>query len=128
MLAFGLTLGNTDDRRPVSRLVRCLVGRPLADAGSFSAPLAEQVVLDPVCASSRNSARNRRIVFMDLSDTVLLRQRALIETIHEPLKNICQIEHTRHRSPVNFLVHRSLASAPSATRPSSRRCTATTTY
>jgi Transposase DDE domain len=28
-----------------------------------------------------------------------------IETIHDQLKNICQIEHTRHRSPLNFLVH-----------------------
>ncbi len=28
-----------------------------------------------------------------------------IETINDQLKNVCQIEHTRHRSPVNFLTH-----------------------
>jgi hypothetical protein len=35
----------------------------------------------------------------------MLRKRALIETINDQLKNICQIEHTRHRSRVNFLVN-----------------------
>ena len=35
----------------------------------------------------------------------MLRKRALIETINDQLKNICQIEHTRHRSTVNFVVN-----------------------
>ncbi len=30
----------------------------------------------------------------------------MIETLHDPRKNIAQIAHTRHRSVVNFLVHR----------------------
>lgn len=38
-------------------------------------------------------------------DKLLLRKRSLIETINDQLKNICQIEHTRHRSPTHFLVH-----------------------
>jgi len=29
----------------------------------------------------------------------------LIETVNDQLKNICQIEHTRHRSKINFLVN-----------------------
>ncbi len=29
----------------------------------------------------------------------------IIESIHDELKNMCQIEHTRHRSPINFLVN-----------------------
>lgn len=36
---------------------------------------------------------------------LLLRKLALIETVYDRLKNLCQIEHTRHRSPVNFLVN-----------------------
>jgi hypothetical protein len=36
---------------------------------------------------------------------VLLRKRALIETVNDQLKNIFQIEHSRHRSPLNFLVN-----------------------
>jgi hypothetical protein len=42
---------------------------------------------------------------MTMSDKLLLRKRALIETIFDQLKNISQIEHSRHRSPINFLVN-----------------------
>ena len=38
-------------------------------------------------------------------DQLLLRKRALIETINDQLKNICQIVHSRHRSTANFLVN-----------------------
>jgi hypothetical protein len=40
-----------------------------------------------------------------LIDKVLLRQRALIETVNDQLKNIFQIEHSCHRRPLNFLVN-----------------------
>ena len=40
---------------------------------------------------------------MLLSDKILLRKRALVESVNDQLKNICQIEHTRHRSFENFL-------------------------
>lgn len=40
---------------------------------------------------------------MPPADKLLLRKRALIETINDPIKNIQQIEHTRHRSVVNAL-------------------------
>ncbi len=36
---------------------------------------------------------------------VELRKRSIIETINDQLKNISQIEHTRHRSPANFLIN-----------------------
>jgi len=35
-------------------------------------------------------------------DLALLRQRGLIETVVDELKNLCQIEHTRHRSVFNL--------------------------
>ena len=40
---------------------------------------------------------------LSLTDKLLLRKRALIETVNDQLKNISQIEHTRHRSLWNFL-------------------------
>jgi hypothetical protein len=46
--------------------------------------------------------RNR---LLDWSDKLLLRKRAIIETITDQLKNICQIEHSRHRSHTHFLVN-----------------------
>ena len=42
---------------------------------------------------------------LPLADKLLLRKRALIETINDQLKNISQIEHTRHRSVVNWMVN-----------------------
>jgi hypothetical protein len=50
----------------------------------------------------RKKMHNR---LLDWSDKLLLRKRAIIETITDQLKNICQIEHSRHRSPINFLVN-----------------------
>jgi hypothetical protein len=44
-------------------------------------------------------------VLMDAGDKLLLRKRAVIESVNDFLKNICQVEHSRHRSPVNFLVN-----------------------
>ena len=42
---------------------------------------------------------------MPVIDKILLRKRALIETVNDQLKNISQIEHTRHRSVFNFMVN-----------------------
>ncbi|EMY76067.1 transposase DDE domain protein [Leptospira weilii serovar Ranarum str. ICFT] len=35
---------------------------------------------------------------MPLVDKIVLRKKAIIESVHDELKNICQIQHTRHRS------------------------------
>ena len=48
---------------------------------------------------------NMKGALMSVSDRLLLRKRALIETINDELKNIAQIEHSRHRSFDNFLVN-----------------------
>lgn len=40
-----------------------------------------------------------------MSGKILLCKRAIIETVDDELKNICQIEHTRHRSPEGFIVN-----------------------
>jgi len=105
LLAFCLTPGNTDDRRPVPRLVRRLFGRLFGDKGYISQPLAEQLFLDRGLRLLTKLRKNMRNQFIGLSERLLLRKRALIETIIDQLKNVCQIEHSRHRSPFNFLVH-----------------------
>ena len=38
-------------------------------------------------------------------DKIMLRKRSLIETVNDQLKNICQIEHTRHRCFPNFIIN-----------------------
>jgi len=42
---------------------------------------------------------------LPLLDKILLRKRTLIETVNDQLKNICQLEHTRHRSLTNCVVN-----------------------
>jgi hypothetical protein len=108
LLAFCLTPGNVDDRRPVPKLlcrIRRLFGKLFADRGDISQPLAEQLFVEHGVHLITKLRKNMRNRLLDLSDKLLLRKRAIIETIYDQLKNICQIEHTRHRSPVNFLVN-----------------------
>ncbi len=49
--------------------------------------------------------KNMKQKLVKLIDKILLRKRSLIETINDQLKNISQIEHSRHRSVWNFLVN-----------------------
>ena len=48
---------------------------------------------------------NMKGQIMTIGDRILLRKRALIETINDELKNMAQIEHSRHRSVVGFTVN-----------------------
>jgi Transposase DDE domain len=105
LLAFCLTPGNTDDRRPVPVLVHRLFGRLFGDKGYISAALAEQLFLEQGLRLITKLRKNMRNFLLPFADRLLLRKRALIETIFDQLKNVCQIEHSRHRSPYNFLVH-----------------------
>jgi transposase len=105
LLALCLTPGNTDDRRPVPRLARRLFGRLFGDKGYISAPLAERLLVTHGLRLITKLRKNMRQQLLEFSDRLLLRKRALIETIVDQLKNVCQIEHSRHRSPFNFLVH-----------------------
>ena len=49
--------------------------------------------------------KNMKPVFMGALDKALLRKRAVVESVIDQLKNLCQIEHTRHRSVNGFLLN-----------------------
>ena len=94
-----------DDRKPVPRLVRRLFGKIFADRGYISQPLFQHLLETfgiQLITRLKSNMKNRR---MPLTDKLLLRQRAIAEAIIDQLKNISQVEHTRHRSVVNFLVN-----------------------
>ncbi len=105
LLAFCLTPGNVDDRRAVPRLVRRLFGKLFGDRGYISQPLADQLLVEHGIHLMTKLRKNMRNRLLDHVDKLLLRKRAIIESVNDQLKNVCQIEHTRHRSPFNFLVH-----------------------
>ncbi|KOP26881.1 hypothetical protein AMR41_07940 [Hapalosiphon sp. MRB220] len=48
---------------------------------------------------------DKRVYHQCTPDKILLRKRAVIESVNDHLKNICQIQHSRHRSPFNFWVN-----------------------
>ena len=103
-LAFRFTPGNVDDREPVPDMVKGLFGKLFGDKGYISQKLFDMLFADGIQLVTR-LRRNMKNKLMPMFDKIMVRKRAIIETIHDQLKNISQIEHTRHRSPVNFLVN-----------------------
>ncbi len=104
LLAFRVTPGNVDDRRPVPDLTKGLSGKIFGDRGYISKKLFETLFEEglQLITPIRKNMNNK---LMPLVDKILLRKRALIETINDQLKNISQIEHSRHRSVANFMVN-----------------------
>ena len=42
---------------------------------------------------------------LSLEEKIFLRKRSIVETVFDYLKNKLQLEHSRHRSPVNAFIH-----------------------
>jgi hypothetical protein len=104
LMAFKLTAANVDDRTPVPDLVRGLVGKLVGDKGYISQKLFDELYQQGLQLVTRIK-KNMKNKLMPLIDKVLLRKRALIECVNDQLKNISQIEHSRHRSVWNFLAN-----------------------
>lgn len=104
IVSFQLTPGNTDDRTPLPGLVRRLWGKLFGDKGYLGVKVANALWNKGVqlITGLRSNMKNR---LLPLWDKLLLRRRFVIETIIDQLKNISQIDHSRHRSPINFLVN-----------------------
>jgi len=105
LLTFRLTPGNVDDRAPVPEFAKHLFGKLFGDKGYLSQPLLKQLQTAFGVELITPRRKNMKKLELPLIDKVRLRKRAMVETIIDQLKNISQIEHTRHRSPVNFLVN-----------------------
>jgi len=105
LLACQVTPGNTDDRRPVPKLAERLWGRLFADKGYLSQPLTRELLQTRQLRLVTHIKRNMANRLLLLREKVLLRRRALVETVFDQLKHLLQIEHTRHRSPTNFAVN-----------------------
>ena len=100
-----VTPGNVDDRKPVPDLLRDLFGQVFADKGYISQKLFQELMESLGVQLVTKLKRNMKQRFMPLCDRLLLRKRAVVETVIDQLKNISQIEHSRHRSPVNCFVN-----------------------
>jgi transposase len=104
IIAFALTAGNIDDRVPVPELIQHVFGKLFGDKGYLSQPLRDEL-RDIGIELITSIRRNMKPQLMPLYDKLMLKRRSIIETINDQLKNISQIEHSRHRSVNNFFVN-----------------------
>lgn len=104
VVAFNLTPGNVDDRQPLDGFHNRLFGKLFGDKGYLSSTLRDdlrELGIDLITTIRRNMKPQ----IMPLEDRLLLRKRAMIETIHNIWKSGLHIDHTRHRSVDNFVVN-----------------------
>ena len=106
LLNFMITPGDVDDRKPLEYkpFVEFLHGKLVGDKGYIGKQLFQRLFVDGIQLVTRLRS-NMKGALMSMSDRVLTRKRAIIETINDELKNIAQVEHSRHRSFDNFIVN-----------------------
>jgi hypothetical protein len=104
LLAVYLTAANRHELKALPKLVKRVFGKLFGDLAYLSQPMFEQLMAHGIQLVTQLKS-NMKNKLMLLSDKLLLRKRSIIETINDQLKNISQIEHSRHRSPINFLVN-----------------------
>lgn len=106
LISFFLTPGNVDDRNKevIEKLTKGLIGLLFGDRGYISKKIFKELFERGLKLITRIKS-NMKNKLMDIKEKILLRKRSLIETINDQLKNIYQIEHTRHRSVKNFFVN-----------------------
>lgn len=104
ILSFLLTTGNVADVTALEKLSKGIFGKLFGDMGYISCKVAKKLFEQGLHLFT-NLRSNMKQKLVPLKDKLLLRKRFIIETINDQLKNISQIEHTRHRSIDNFLVN-----------------------
>jgi len=104
ILSFLVTPGNVADVSVLDKLSKGITGKLFGDKGYISSKLGQKLLKRglELFTTLRSNMKQK---LMSLKDKMLLRKRSLIETVNDQLKNISQIEHSRHRSVSNFLVN-----------------------
>jgi predicted ATPase len=88
----------------LEEMAQDLFGKLFGDRGYISHKLFEQLYQKQLQLITK-CRKNMKKRLLKVVDKILLRKRALIESVNDQLKNIYQIEHSRHRSVWNFLVN-----------------------
>ncbi len=104
LLEIRVTPGDVDDRKPVPGLCEQLFGKLYGDKGYISKRLAGWLHERGVDLVTR-VRKNMKPIPTSPFDQAMLKQRSLVETVFDELKNLSQIEHSRHRSLNNFIVN-----------------------
>ncbi len=96
-----LTAGNVDDRKPVPDMASGIFGDLFGNKGYLSNSLkrTKRHGHHLITKVRRNMKKVKHTDF----EKAVLSKRSVIETVFDELKNLCQIEHSRHRSINNFI-------------------------
>jgi hypothetical protein len=106
IISFCLTSGNVDDRNidVINHLCKEISGKLFGDRGYISQKLFDHLYEKSIQLVTKIKKKMKNKL-MNIEDKILLRKRAIIESVNDFLKNICYIEHSRHRSEANFYVN-----------------------
>jgi len=104
LLCYRITPANVDDRKPVRDMLRGLFGKVYADKGYLSKKLSEDVRREGIELITRLKKGMKGELLLR-EDAQGLYERSKVETVISLLKNRYEIEHTRHRSQRNALIH-----------------------
>jgi hypothetical protein len=106
ILSFYLTKGNVDDRnlKVMTSMTQDIFGKLFGDKGYISKALAELLWGNGIQLITK-PRKNMKDFNISQADKIMLRKRAIIECVNDELKNICKLQHTRHRSVNNFLMN-----------------------
>ena len=106
LLNFMITPGDIDDRKPLEykAFVDFIYGKLVGATGYIGKNLFDKLFVDGTQLITKQKS-NMKGPIMKISDRLLLRKRAIIETVNVELTNIAQVEPSRHRSFDNFIVN-----------------------
>ena len=104
IMALKITPGNTADSTVLDEMTRQLAGKLYADKGYIGRELFHKLWRRGLHLIT-SIRRNMRNYLMPLADKVMLRKRFVIETVLDTLKSEMGLEHSRHRSVINAMVH-----------------------
>ena len=79
-------------------------GKLVGDKGYICKELFQRLFVDGIQLITKLKS-NMKGALTTMSDRLLTRKRAIIETVNDELKNIAQVEHSRHRTFDNFMVN-----------------------
>jgi hypothetical protein len=101
-----LTKGNVADNNGsvMRRLFKRLKGLVFADKGFINAKVAEELLAGGLRLITK-VRKNMKNKLLEMDHKLLLMKRGVIESVNDILKTVCDIDHSRHRSPVNMLVN-----------------------
>ena len=104
IMACSLSKANVDDRKPVPKLVEALNGWLFGDKGYLGQGFMEKLKEQSIDIFTKVK-KNMEKKVMSVGQQFYLSKRGLVETVIDQLKNICQIEHSRHRKPANAFIN-----------------------